>query len=154
MSRDRIDFPLAADQAPRASMNSAGRPGFSLRALAVALALLLFGAPFTRAMASGTGASCPMHSRGRLPCHAMQSDTAAAKRGHHPCCHGAPGIARIHCGCGQSRELTSASGDPSVLPLPIEWRVALTTCTYRSPFGVNESRSADPPDHPPPRISL
>lgn len=154
MPRDHIDFPLTAYQAHRASMNSAGRPGFSLRALAMALALLFFGAPFTRATASGNGAPCPMHSRERLPCHAMQSGTAAAKRGHHPFCHEAPGIARINCGCGQNRELTRASGDPSVLPLPIEWRVALTTCAYRSPFAVNESRSADPPDRPPPRLSV
>jgi hypothetical protein len=127
------------------------RRGWHCAALAVILALAVPAAPITRtvrATCEVCPTGCPMHRKAKPGCHRAPGDEMKAER--H--CGGSAGLARP--GCGRSDEVVQAALAPAVLPGPaVTWPVPPRT-TFVVPAAALVTRGNDPPDTPPPILSL
>lgn len=92
---------------------------------------------------------CPMHAQGRLHCHGA-ADTRAgsgASRGM-----GCAGIGRP--GCHHGSQLPSVAAAPAVLSVPAAVAPPAVTLHHHVPRAPLYGRASDPPESPPPILSL
>jgi hypothetical protein len=132
----------------------ARRRRWFLETVVVVLVLALPGAPIARSASIACNvcpADCPMHSKAkkRLKCH--QSKDGAAERQYDGCAR-APGISLP--GCGYHGDVLLGSLPPAIPPAsPLSWHVATADAPPLA-LVMPGTRGADPPDTPPPNVSL
>jgi hypothetical protein len=132
----------------------ARRRRWFLKTVVVLLVLALPGAPIARSASitcSICPPDCPMHGKAkkRLKCHQSKASPAEAR---HAGCARTPGISLP--GCGYHGDVLLGSLPPAIPPAsPLSWRMA--SAEAPSPeHAAPCTRGADPPDTPPPIVSI
>jgi hypothetical protein len=127
------------------------RRGRHCAALAVILALVVPAAPITRTVRATCDvcpAGCPMHRKAKPSCHRAPAGDLKAER--H--CGGAAGLARP--GCGRHDEVVQVALAPAILvDAAVSWPVP-PPAPFAAVVPAPVARGTDPPDTPPPILSL
>jgi hypothetical protein len=119
--------------------------------LAVILAFATLTAPIARAFVVACDrcpSDCPMHDKGRLPCHHGHDSHNAHSSAASPCGHSSPAIGAP--GCGHGHEIPGVVLPPALISGPVELVHSMPALAPGHLLALDDDRPGDSPETPPP----